>query len=107
MRLIQNGITGTAMAALPNMTEPNAQTIVAYLRSMASTAAAVAALPPGDARRGKTLFEGKGACTSCHRVGDAGSRAGPNRLVFGLKLSGPLISARTTMVTAWEFRKIR
>ena len=83
VRLIRNGITGTAMAALPNMTEPNAQTIVAYLRSMASTAAAVAALPAGDARRGKTLFEGKGACTSCHRVGDAGSRAGPDLSQIG------------------------
>ena len=29
----------------------------------------------------------------------------PNALVFGLKLSGPLISSRTTMVTAWEFPK--
>jgi hypothetical protein len=29
----------------------------------------------------------------------------PNALVFGLKLSGHLISSRTTMVTAWEFPK--
>jgi thiosulfate dehydrogenase len=29
----------------------------------------------------------------------------PNALVFGLKLSGPLISSRTTMATAWEFPK--
>jgi thiosulfate dehydrogenase len=29
----------------------------------------------------------------------------PNALVFGFKLSGPLISSRTTMVTAWEFPK--
>jgi len=29
----------------------------------------------------------------------------PNALVFGLKLSGPLISSRTTMMTAWEFPK--
>src|SRR5207247_9949036 len=62
----------------PNINEPNAQTIVAYLRSMASTAAAAAALPPGDATRGKAIFEGKGACRTCHRVGDQGSRAGPD-----------------------------
>jgi thiosulfate dehydrogenase len=29
----------------------------------------------------------------------------PNVLVFGLKLRGPLISSRTTMVTAWEVPK--
>jgi cytochrome c oxidase cbb3-type subunit 3 len=76
--LIRNGIPGTTMAALPNMTEPNAQTIVAYLHSMASTAAAVAALPAGNGDRGKAIFEGKGACGTCHRVGDRGSRVGPD-----------------------------
>jgi putative heme-binding domain-containing protein len=81
--LIRNGIPGTAMAAFPNMSEPNAQTIVVYLRSMASTAAAVAALPPGDMARGKTVFEGKGACGTCHRVADRGSRAGPDLSQIG------------------------
>src|SRR5438105_630219 len=81
--LIRNGIPGTTMAALPNMSEPNAQTIVVYLRSMASTAAAVAALPPGDMGRGKTIFENKGACGTCHRVADRGSRAGPDLSQIG------------------------
>jgi len=71
------------MAAFPNINEPAAQTIVAYLRSMASTAAAAAALPSGDATRGKTIFEGKGACRTCHRVGDQGSRAGPDLSQIG------------------------
>jgi putative heme-binding domain-containing protein len=65
------------------MSEPNAQTIVAYIRSMAATAAAVAALPAGDAGRGKTVFEGKGACGSCHRVADRGSRSGPDLSQIG------------------------
>ncbi len=81
--LIRDGIPETRMAAFPNMSEPNAQTIVAYLRSMASTAAAVAALPAGDPARGKTIFEGKGACGTCHRVGDRGSRAGPDLTQIG------------------------
>src|SRR5438034_8916911 len=51
--LMREGIPGTRMVALPNINEPAAQTIVAYLRSMASTAAA--ALPSGDATRGKTI----------------------------------------------------
>ncbi len=33
---------------------------------------------PGDPAHGQAVFEGKGACLSCHRVGDRGSRLGPN-----------------------------
>ena len=33
---------------------------------------------PGDSAHGRAIFEGKGACLSCHRVGDRGSRMGPN-----------------------------
>src|SRR5208282_577684 len=35
-------------------------------------------LKPGDAARGKLVFEGKGACLSCHRVGEQGSRKAPD-----------------------------
>jgi putative heme-binding domain-containing protein len=33
---------------------------------------------PGDAARGRALFEGKGACLGCHRVGETGARLGPD-----------------------------
>jgi mono/diheme cytochrome c family protein len=37
------------------------------------------ALPPGDAMRGKAIFESsKGNCQSCHRVNGAGSLFGPD-----------------------------
>jgi putative heme-binding domain-containing protein len=32
----------------------------------------------GDTVRGRAIFAGKGGCLSCHRVGDEGSRLGPN-----------------------------
>src|SRR5215813_14004216 len=32
----------------------------------------------GNAARGKTTFEGKGACASCHRVNGVGARTGPD-----------------------------
>ena len=83
VRIIRNGVPETTMAAANNISEPNAATIVAYLRSMAATAAASAALPPGNATRGKTVFEGKGGCASCHRVGDNGSRVGPDLSQIG------------------------
>jgi len=33
---------------------------------------------PGNAARGAAVFEGKGACLTCHRVKDKGSRLGPD-----------------------------
>jgi putative heme-binding domain-containing protein len=49
---------------------------VAYLRNM--NAFDAAAVKIGDAARGRAIFDGKGACTTCHRIGVAGSRVGPN-----------------------------
>jgi putative heme-binding domain-containing protein len=33
---------------------------------------------PGDAAHGRALFESRGECLGCHRVGDKGSRIGPD-----------------------------
>ena len=38
---------------------------------------------PGDAARGKAIFEGKGDCLSCHRVNANGSRSGPELSAVG------------------------
>ncbi len=38
---------------------------------------------PGDAARGKAIFEGKGDCLSCHRVKMIGSRSGPELTGIG------------------------
>jgi putative heme-binding domain-containing protein len=50
--------------------------IVAYLRNMNAVDAATATL--GDAARGRAVYEGKGGCASCHRVGRTGSHVAPN-----------------------------
>jgi cytochrome c oxidase cbb3-type subunit 3 len=55
--------------------------IVAYLRNMNSFDAAT--VKTGNVVRGRALFEGKGACTKCHRVGRAGSHVGPNLTDIG------------------------
>jgi putative heme-binding domain-containing protein len=73
--IIREGIPGTGMPA-QNMNEGNARTIVAYLRSAAAVPASTVA--GGNAARGKTIFEGKGGCTACHRASGAGSRTGPD-----------------------------
>lgn len=40
-------------------------------------------LPPGDAGTGKAVFEGKGACLTCHGVAGRGSRLGPDLTEMG------------------------
>ena len=39
----------------------------------------------GDAARGQALFEGKGGCLDCHRVGVRGSRFGPDLTDIGMR----------------------
>jgi len=75
IQIIQDGIPGTAMPP-HNFTDFQAGTILAYLRS-AATSGRIAA-PNGDAARGKAIFEGQGGCASCHRVYGVGSRVGPD-----------------------------
>jgi cytochrome c oxidase cbb3-type subunit 3 len=80
--IIQKGIPGTGMPAT-NFNAEQAGRVVAYLRSVAASKRGGAVA--GDAVRGKTLFDGKGGCASCHRVGLAGSRVGPDLSAIGLQ----------------------
>src|SRR5271169_3317360 len=59
LRIIQDGIPGTAMPP-NNFTDFQAGTILAYLRSVATSGRT--AIPHGDAARGMAIFEGKGGC---------------------------------------------
>jgi len=80
IRIIQNGIPGTAMPP-NNLQDFQAEIILAYLRSVATAGRSVSG--NGDAARGKALFEGKGNCESCHRVNGNGSRVGPDLSEIG------------------------
>ena len=78
--IIQKGIPGTAMP--PNaLTDFQAGTIVAYLRSVAAESGSVSGT--GDADRGRSIFEGKGACQTCHSVRNTGSFVGPDLTDIG------------------------
>jgi cytochrome c oxidase cbb3-type subunit III len=67
--------TGTP-AGMPPFALPAADLtgIVAYIRAAFD---GTASIQVGDATRGKALFEGKGACGSCHRVGANGPLVAP------------------------------
>jgi len=55
--------------------------VVAYLRNMNSIDRG--SLKPGNAAHGQTVVETKGACLSCHRIGDKGSRKAPDLSTIG------------------------
>ena len=57
------------------MSEGQAGTVVAYLRSMSAGSAELPA--GGDTTRGRSIVEGKGQCLTCHTLGDNGLHAGP------------------------------
>jgi putative heme-binding domain-containing protein len=54
--------------------------LVAYVRSLGRTA--VVELP-GDAARGKTIYQSKGACASCHIIHGEGGSLGPELSEIG------------------------
>ncbi len=80
-RLILNGVPGTGMPPT-NLDESRRFALVAYIRSLKPTVAAVAQTA-GDPARGMALFDGKAGCTSCHRIGAKGSVTGPDLTEIG------------------------
>jgi cytochrome c oxidase cbb3-type subunit 3 len=83
--------TGAQAAGMPPFALDNADMagIIAYLRNMNTFDAAT--VKTGDVARGRAVFEGKGACMQCHRVGRAGSRVAPNLTDIGsLRSAGSL-----------------
>src|SRR4029453_17853289 len=88
-RIIQAGIPGTTMPP-SSFSETQAGTIVAYLRSVTTAPAAggrggenAGGVVVGNTSGGKALFEGKGACATCHRVGATGPRLAPDLTEIG------------------------
>jgi putative heme-binding domain-containing protein len=80
-RIILAGIPGRAMP--PHKFDPGElRGVVAYVRSMRGTLAAPVAA--GDPARGRTIFAGKGACLTCHRVAGEGSRFAPDLSDIGV-----------------------
>jgi putative heme-binding domain-containing protein len=79
-RVITNGIPGTGMPAF-RFDAAEFAGILAYLRNMTTFDAG--SVKPGDITRGQALFEGRGGCTRCHRVGVKGGRAAPDLSEIG------------------------
>jgi putative heme-binding domain-containing protein len=92
-----------------NVSEVQAVKIVAYLRSVAASRRSASAA--GDAARGKTIFDGKGECATCHRVNDNGSRLGPDLSRVGqlrrtIELEQSLLDPAGEVLPANRFYKV-
>jgi len=108
VRIIRTGIPNTPMPAT-NMTEEQASRIVAYLRSLAATKRTAAV--GGDVTRGKSIYESKGNCASCHRVNGVGSRLGPDLSKIGqlrraIDLEQSLIDPAAEVLPTNRFYKV-
>jgi putative heme-binding domain-containing protein len=74
LRTISKGIPGTEMPG-SFFTENQLWQVVAYMRSLTVKEKPVLV---GNSRAGQALFEEKGGCNRCHRVGGQGGRLGPD-----------------------------
>ena len=74
-RIVTNGVTEVGMP--PFKFQPaELDAIVAFIRAGFDPGGT--AVKIGDAQRGRAVYEGKGQCSSCHRVNGVGSRIAPD-----------------------------
>jgi len=70
-RLLASGRPAAGMPSFAVLHTDEARAIIAYIRS--NFDATTDGVKIGDAARGATIFDGKGGCTSCHRVNGRGA----------------------------------
>jgi cytochrome c oxidase cbb3-type subunit III len=80
---MRNGIPGTEMPGFP-LGGVESMQLLAYVRELGR--AAIPPSPDGNAAKGRALFAGFGECTHCHRVGEMGSRTGPDLSDVGARM---------------------
>src|SRR5260221_10409347 len=82
LEIVRGGIPGRVMPGFSNeLSEVEIKRLAGYLHYLAEAAQSTSA--PGDAPRGKIIFEGNGKCLECHRVKDKGSRVAPDLTEIG------------------------
>jgi putative heme-binding domain-containing protein len=73
--VITNGFPTSGMPAF-KLDPVELTGLVAYLRNMNTFDSG--SVKPGDETQGRSIVEGKGACLSCHRIDNVGSRKAPD-----------------------------
>jgi quinoprotein glucose dehydrogenase len=80
--VIAGGFPNAGMPSFRSLDAAELTGLVAYIRNMNTFDSGT--MKPGDPARGRAIFEGKGACLSCHRVNHTGSRKAPDLSDIGL-----------------------
>ncbi|HEY4085383.1 MAG TPA: c-type cytochrome, partial [Bryobacteraceae bacterium] len=77
---IRNGIRNTAMPSFTQLSTDQIWQVVSYMRTLNAGASPVTTTSAGggDAAGGKSVFEGKGGCLSCHQFNGKGTPVGPD-----------------------------
>jgi cytochrome c oxidase cbb3-type subunit III len=82
-RVITDGVGGSRMPAFDDLRPEELDGVVAYIRAGFDPSGV--AVRVGDAASGRTVFEGAGRCTQCHRVnGQGGRRLAPDLSDIGV-----------------------
>ncbi len=105
--IITNGVPGTGMPPFHSLSEPEVRAIVSYLRSLQGQNQLRTI--PGNAARGKTVFFGKGECSTCHTISGEGGFLGPDLSSYGSSLSANAIRndiASTKRIPREGFRSV-
>jgi cytochrome c oxidase cbb3-type subunit 3 len=74
--IISIGIPETGMPAFHKLTEEQVRAVVGYVRALQGKGGMRDL--PGDAKRGRDIFFGKGDCSSCHTISGKGGFLGPD-----------------------------
>ena len=90
--VIKNGVQGTEMPGAWQMTEREAWRVAGYVRSIGRVAAVNL---PGDAGRGKELYQSKG-CAVCHIAQGQGGDLGPELTEIGARRSAAYLREALT-----------
>jgi putative heme-binding domain-containing protein len=87
--IISNGISGTGMPAFRSLGEEQVRALVRYVRTLQGKVETRTL--PGDATQGKTLFYGKGECSTCHMISGQGGFLGSDLSSYGAEASADTI----------------
>jgi putative heme-binding domain-containing protein len=100
--VIANGFPQAGMP--PFRLQPDeVRAIVAFVRAGGDLDTAASPVALGDAAVGRTIFESKGKCLECHRVGHRGGFAGPELTDIGR--ARPASSIRGALLTPTAFMR--
>ena len=80
--VIRGGIRGTDMPGTRHLNAADVAAVAVYVRSLGTLEAEQL---PGDVDRGRELFFGEAACTTCHIVDGVGDSLGPNLSKVGAR----------------------